>query len=183
MRIASTIAAGLAGLAGLLVLLALIGLLLPSERTVSRSLAMQAPASVIYDHIADLREFHEWSPWAYRDPNMEVSFEGEDKGAGAIMYWDSESEGSGRLEILQAEPGAFIIYEIDFGAGQPARGRFEIEPEGHRQRVTWSMTAQLDAIHWRYIGLFLDTMIGPDFLNGLTYLKMRVEAADSPFEQ
>jgi hypothetical protein len=170
-----------AALAGLLALLLVIGLFLPSSKTVSRSLAMQAPASVIYDNIADLREFHEWSPWAHRDPNMDVRFEGEDKGEGAIMYWDSESEGSGRLEILQAEPGAFVIYEIDFGAGEPARGRFDIEPEQTRQRVTWSMTAELDAIHWRYIGLFMDSMIGPSFLDGLTYLKVRVEGEGSPF--
>jgi hypothetical protein len=165
-----------AGLAGLILLLLLIGLVLPSTQTVERAILINAPPHVIYAEINDLRRFNEWTPWSERDPDMEVRFEGEDEGVGAEMHWRSGDMEDGVIRIVANEQDAFVIYEIDFGRGEPVSSRIDLEQERGSIRVTWRMQADLGwNIPARWLGLFLDLMVGEDYREGLIQLKARTE--------
>jgi hypothetical protein len=164
------------GLAGLIVLLLLIGLVLPAKQTVERSILIDAAPRVISLELNDLRRYNEWAPWSRRDPDMEIRFEGPDQGVGAEMYWKSETEGSGVLRIVASEENAFVVYELEFDWGRPARSRIDLEPERGAVRTTWRMEADFGwNIPGRWFGVFFDLLLGPDFQSGLLELKAMAE--------
>lgn len=171
------------GAAALLVLLFVgIGFLLPAEATVSRSLLMSGSATQIHNQIRDPRRFQEWSPWADRDVQMEVRYEGAERGPGAVTIWSGSSRRDGRLEITGSEPGAYVYYEAELGFPAATRGRFEIAPEKERKRVTWRMTLDFgNNLPGRYMGLVLGFIIGPEMDRGLMKLKNHMEGPASPF--
>ncbi|MEA5446096.1 hypothetical protein VCB98_09715 [Gammaproteobacteria bacterium AB-CW1] len=169
---------------GLIVLVLGIGMLLPAEQTVKRSLAMQAPELVIYQTLTQPKRYSRWLPWLQRDPTFNTRQEGAEQGEGAVFVWEGGQgrQSEGRLEIDRTERGAFIIHRLQLGTHVEARGRFEIEPERGRYRVTWRVTRDvgLNPLR-RYQAIMFEDRLGSDLLSGLTYLKVYVETQRSPF--
>ncbi|HEX2447811.1 MAG TPA: hypothetical protein VHK26_06465, partial [Methyloceanibacter sp.] len=94
---------GTASLAGIF---AAVALGLPSHVTVSRSVVINAPESVIFPYLNNLHQFEDWSPWKARDPQLAVSYGGPESGQGARVTWSSKkpSIGTGSMEISEAQP-------------------------------------------------------------------------------
>jgi len=173
---------GLATLAALLFLLLIAAFFMPAQVNVERSLAMQGPASRIHDYLVDPERFADWSPWAQRDPAMEIRSVGSDRGEGMVMEWQSDREPDGRYEVITTEPGAFVIHHLQVGERMTGEGRFEIEPEQGRQRVTWSVVLEAGANPLdRYMIHLREDTLGESLFSGLTHLKVRVESDRSPF--
>ncbi|MCP1728546.1 uncharacterized protein YndB with AHSA1/START domain [Natronospira proteinivora] len=167
-----------------LLLLVIIALFMPAQVTVERSLAIQAPPSLIHDYLIDPEHFPDWSPWAQRDPAMEIHSVGEDRGEGLILEWQSEREPDGRYEVRNTEDGAFVVHHLSVGPRMSGEGRFEIEPERTRQRVTWSVDLEAGANPLdRYMIYFRQDALGESMLSGLTHLKVRTEADRTPFPE
>lgn len=158
-----------------------VGLLLPSSTTVSRSIDIQAPASQVFPHINNLRKFHAWSPWSALDPNTRYSFEGPAEGVGARMLWQSaEGEvGTGSAQIIVSQRDQSVRTELDFGGKGHGFAQFTLVPQSNgNTQVTWRFETDFGwDIFSRYIGLMMDSLIGPSYQTGLETLKQRVEAA------
>ena len=155
------------------------GFLLPANVHVERSAVVQADAGKIFPYVNSLRRFHEWSPWAERDPNMKLEFSGPEEGVGAKMAWSSEKGdvGSGSQEIVENTPNERVVTALDFGEMGKAKASFQLQPEETGTKVTWALDSELPANPLaRWFGLFLDGMVGPDYENGLKRLKTKVEA-------
>ncbi len=167
-----------AGLVILVVLVVAIAFLLPGQATVARSTVIAAAPEAVFPYMNDLRKFHQWSPWAARDPGMKVTFEGPDEGEGQKMSWQSDHPevGSGSQEIIESVAGQSLTVALDFGEQGTAIAGFTLEPEGAGTKVTWGFEADLGYNPvMRYMGLMFDTWIGADYEKGLTSLKKLVE--------
>jgi hypothetical protein len=154
------------------------GYVLPGNVHVERSAVLQADAGAIFPHINNLRRFHEWSPWAERDPNMKLEFTGPEEGVGAKMIWASEKSdvGSGSQEIVESAQSEKVVTALDFGEMGKSRASFQLQPEETGTKVIWALDAELPATPFaRWFGLFLDGMVGADYEAGLTRLKAKVE--------
>lgn len=166
---------------GLLVVVALllgIGLLLPSGFKVARSVEMASAPDRIYPLIADPREWKRWSVWNRRDPSMAMTYSGPTAGAGARWMWKSASEGNGEMEFTNAIVNERIDYALTFpDMGMRSSGQLRLEPAaGGSTRVTWTNEGDMGTSPVnRYIGLFMDRLVGPDFEGGLKNLKLLVE--------
>lgn len=155
------------------------GYLLPRNVHVERSALLQADAGKIFPYINNLRSFHEWSPWAERDPNMKLDFSGPVEGVGAKMSWSSEKSdvGSGTQEIIESLANERVATALDFGEMGKSKASFELLPQESGTKVTWALDAELPANPIaRWFGLFLDGMVGADYEHGLTRLKAKVES-------
>lgn len=165
------------GLAVLVIGLAGIGMLLPSEFRVERSIMIQAPASDIYPHIADLREWRKWGVWFQRDPNMQVEYSGEVGEVGMKSAWQSQQEGSGEMQLLHVVPDQNLRYSLyfpEFDMG--STGEFMLKDKGGTTQVVWADYGDVGNNPMnRYFALFMDDLIGPDFEGGLKNLKGLVE--------
>ncbi|GJL81104.1 MAG: hypothetical protein DHS20C01_07380 [marine bacterium B5-7] len=172
------------GLILLVAVLAVVGLLLPDTVRVERSITINASPDSIFPKVNSVAVFREWSPWYQRDPDMEVSYSGPDSGVGAAVEWSSNQSdvGSGRQIITESREYEYVGYDLDFGAQGKAQAWFEFEPSANSTTeqpmtdVTWGFTTDFgyDLIG-RYFGLVLESMLAPDYEEGLKGLKTVVE--------
>jgi uncharacterized protein YndB with AHSA1/START domain len=168
---------------GLVLLLAVLlvggGLLLPSTYHLERSVVTQAPPDKVYPLVASPRQWKQWAVWNQRDPGMQIDYTGPESGAGAAWAWKSEKEGDGRMEMTAAEPGKKVGYALYFpGFDKPSTGELRFAPEAAGTRITWTMDGDMGGNPvWRWMGLMMDKMVGPDFDAGLNNLKALAEKA------
>ena len=165
-------------LLGLMAVLVVGGYLLSPKFTVARSTTVAAPAEKVYALIADPREWKRWTVWNARDPAMQITYSGPPTGAGAGWAWTSKTEGDGKMSFTAAEPNrrlAYSLYFPDFDT--TSTGALELESGGAKTKVTWVMHGDMGSNPiFRWMTLFGDKMVGPDFEAGLTNLKALAEA-------
>lgn len=82
------------------------GAFMPAQQRVDKSVILDSDALSVYEIISDLRSYPEWS--GFGGPNSEWVFGGADVETGQTAAWQAGKD-FGSLEILQAEPGQFVI--------------------------------------------------------------------------
>jgi hypothetical protein len=170
---------------GVLVLvgiLAAVAVGLPAHVTVTRSVVVNAPEYAVFPYLNDLHHFKDWSPWAARDPQMQISYSGPESGKGAHVDWTSEqaSIGTGSMEIIDSEPSRHLDLVVNFN-GLEGTSAFDIAPAGAGSKVTWNFgydSGSSPLKRWK--GLMLDGFVGAEYRAGLDKLKERIEADRRP---
>ncbi len=165
----------------LVVLFFVVGLILPSKYHFERSTEIDAPQAVVFNQINNLKNWSNWSPWFEKDPDMKLTFEGEE-GYGAKYSWESDHEhvGSGTLEIIESVENKSIKTALDFGENGKGNGFWNLEPtENGGTKATWGFDTEAGMnIVLRYMFVFVfDKWMAPDFEKGLANLKAAAEAA------
>jgi len=147
----------------------------PDTFRVTRSATIDAPPDKVYPLIADFHRWPAWSPWENRDPAMQRTFGGADRGKGATYAWAGNREvGEGRMEITDATMPSKVTIKLDFL--QPFEGHdvtvFELVPQGSATQVTWTMYGPATFLT-KLMDVFfsMDRMIGRDFEAGLEKMK------------
>jgi len=146
--------------------------LLPQQVCVERSLVIRAPREVIAAHVTDLKKWDSWSPWAKLDPKMKVKISDPSSGVGAWMAWDSEQEnvGKGKMTLTVITPDS-CQQMMDYGMGEPAMAAFYFLPTEGGTQVRWTGHFEMgNNPMGRWMGLFLDGMVGKDYEKGLANL-------------
>ncbi|MCL4281211.1 MAG: SRPBCC family protein [Flavobacteriales bacterium] len=157
----------------------LLGLVGPKHSHVERSVAIGAPQSVVWNHVATLRGHDAWSPFRDLDPAMKVSYEGEDGALGSKSTWEGPEAGKGMQEITAVEPGKSMMVGLHFMEpfSEEAEASIALEPAGDSTKVTWAYDGENSFIA-RIMCVFkdMDAMMGPVFASGLSKLKQLSEA-------
>ncbi len=157
------------------------GLFLPKTYTVSRSTTINAPDSVIYNNIADFNQFTKWNPWSKMEPSAKITVSGPVAQPGQLYAWEGKETGTGQMKIVKAEPFKLVDIELKFikPFESMADTKFEIQPEGASQKVTWTMSGDNNMISkWMGVFVSMDKMIGKDFESGLQSLKEKSEKGE-----
>lgn len=171
-----TLRTTLLAIAAVLILIFVVGLFLPSEAHVERSTTIDAPPDVVYSQISDFTTWPAWSAWFDNDPTMEATFSEKSSGIGASYSWSSENSGAGEMTIMEADPPNSMKTLIDFGEMGISNGSWKLVPAGENStKVTWGFDSELSGILDRYMGLAMDSFLGPDFEQGLAKLKTLAE--------
>ena len=152
----------------------------PSEFRITRSAVAAADPATVFAQVNDVRRFQDWSPWAKRDPQATMTFEGPSAGEGAAFSWSGNSQvGQGAMTVTDSRPNERVQFRLDFVKPMKATNtaEFTFEPTAEGTRVTWSMYGQ-SRFMCKAIGMFMnmDKMVGGDFEKGLADLKRIVEA-------
>lgn len=151
---------------------------LPDAAHVERSIEIAAPPEAVFPHLVDYHKWRAWSPWADRDPDMLISYEGPPSGVGSVMHWRSEDRGvgSGAQEMTAVESNRLVRSHLYFGGQGEADAFLKLEPSDNGCVVTWGFDANLGRNPLaRYAGLTLDPLIGSAYERGLAKLKAVVE--------
>ncbi|WP_199139460.1 SRPBCC family protein [Pedobacter sp. ASV12] len=157
------------------------GLFLPKTYSVSRTTVINAPDSVIYKNIADFNQFTKWNPWSKMEPSAKVTVSGPVAQPGQLYAWEGKETGTGQMKIVKAEPSKLVDIELKFikPFESVADTKFEIQPEGTGQKVTWTMSGENNLISkWMCVFVSMDKMIGKDFESGLQSLKEKSEKGE-----
>lgn len=152
----------------------------PDEYRVERSITVAVSPQEVYQYIVDLKTWPQWSPWAARDPEMEMKFSEPSKGIGAYSSWKSKVEGSGKQVIVAAVEGASLLIKLTFiePFTAEATADFYLDQTGDSgTKIVWGMNAAnrtfMDKIF--YTIMDFDSMIGRDYETGLKSLKTLAE--------
>ena len=151
----------------------------PNVFRIERQAVIKAPPEKIFAALSDFAAWQKWSPWEAKDPAMARSLSGAAQGVGAVYEWNgNKNVGSGRMEIVRAEPFATLVIKLDFFTPFEAHNvaEFTLNPEGEATRVVWAMSGPSPLLGKILDAVFnMDKMVGKDFEAGLANLKRLVE--------
>jgi hypothetical protein len=159
-----------------------VGLFLPNTWEVSKSVTISASKERIYDSVANLTKWPEWSPWNdTKDTSLKYTYEGAEFGEGAQQNWTSNKMGTGWLKITKANPETGISYDLFIDMGRiksNLQGEIAFESVEGQTKVTWIDRGQNKNIFEKWMALSMGSMLGKDMLLGLNNLKAIVEKAE-----
>lgn len=167
----------------LVALVVVLGLFARHDYHVERSLEIDAPFDVVKNQVQYLKNFAKWSPWGTLDPNMNVTFSGEDGAVGAVYAWDgNEDVGAGR-QTIKAITQDRVDLEIQFLKPWESKTQsfFKLEPVGSKIKVSWGFDLHI-GFPWNGLAMFTDVNagVGKDFERGLNNLKKVCEDIAHP---
>jgi len=166
------------GLVALFLLLVLVGFVLPGHYRVERTVIVQTSGEKAFNYVADLRNWPAWAVWFERDPALQQVYSAHTAGVGSTISWQSATQGNGSVEVTVYDPPKRMEYRLHFpDFDMTSRGDFSVKPvAGGGVEVRWGDEGEIarNPIH-RWMGLFMDRMVGPDFEAGLAKLKQVVE--------
>jgi len=156
--------------------------LLPRESHVERSIVIDRPAAAIFPLLESPKRFNQWSPWKDIDPNVRMSYSGPESGVGAAMAWNGNSKvGRGSQIITEVVADQRVKTDLNFGDMGSAKAEWLLAPAGGGTTVRWTLDADVgNNPIGRYMGLFMDRMVGPDYERGLRQLKELAEKSPPP---
>lgn len=147
------------------------GLFLPSHRHVSHEIESLHSVRQVYDVLNSFRRFPDWHPMRGLDPDIKYSLEGEDRGVGAVLRYESNNRkiGTGTLTIVESDLDERIVYEVDnqaYGTGK--RHTIVLESLGRKMKIRWSYDVEYGwDIFGRFAGLYVTRTAGDDIKYGL----------------
>ncbi|MEP2687283.1 SRPBCC family protein [Maribacter dokdonensis] len=160
----------------LVALVVLLALIAPKTYHVSRSVILDHDPVKVWPHLKFLKKQQEWSPWAKKDPNMELTFTGVDGEIGAISHWNGNKDvGEGEQEITKIKEGERIEQDLRFFKPYKSQSDCYMNLEavdGTKSKVTWGFSGK-NKFPMSIMMLFMsmDKMVGKDFEQGLQNLK------------
>lgn len=157
------------------------GFFLPRETVIERERVIDQPRELVFQVLADLRHFQQWSPWFDHIPEADIRTEGIPGGIGSALVWSDERSGtSGRMWIVALSALERIDLDLELGDNE-AEVHFSLaESAASGYRVAWGMRVEVGMLDLvgRYAGLLLPRLVGRDFDQGLERLERYL--ADMP---
>jgi len=165
----------------LAILFLVITFFIPGAYSVNRSVEIAAPRAEIYEQIASLQKWDNWSAWnKAKDTSLTYTYEGPDSGVGALSKWTS-SNGNGTLEITEADPKTGITYIMQMDNWNPNQAGFDLEAgeTNGNTKVTWNFSGDMGKNPMKKImKFFFVPMLKADFDTGLEQLKAKLEGTE-----
>lgn len=162
------------GLLILIVLLSGVAYLLPRHVKIERTTTIKAAPAIVFGQVNILKNWEQWSPWHKLDPKMKLEYNEIPSGKGASYSWKSKDKnvGNGKLTITHIVPYDTIVVEMNFmGQGTSSAGYYFKKADSTVQ-LTWRMDADMgNNPMGRWMGLFMNKLVGKDFEKGLISLK------------
>lgn len=90
------------------VLLCVVGAFMPAQQRVDSAIVLNTDVVTVYDIISDLQSYPEWAGLGGED--SEWVFGGAEFGKGQTAAWQS-GQAFGSVDILQSEPGQFVLLQ------------------------------------------------------------------------
>lgn len=147
----------------------------PEDWNVEVSRVIAAEPAEIHPWVEDLRRWPEWQE--YEEVTFEFTFEGEEKGVGAIAVSRSERN-EVRWEITASDPERGVWFDELLEGDVPAKGAILYEVVAEGTKVTWLDHGSLgEGPILRIFHPMMETALGDAFGKHLARLAEKVEAA------
>ncbi len=151
----------------------------PKEYEVSRELTIDAPASVLYQQVSNLKAQEAWSPWEEKDPNVTREYTGPEEGIGAKYAWSgNDSVGVGYMEHIELTEPTMIASKLVFTSPWESEAVlvWTFTESENGTLAKWSVKGSLPGYLFWMNADDMDAEMGPDFQKGLEKLKVVAEA-------
>jgi len=170
----------LLGIAALIALFLVVALFVKKDFAVEREVVINKPKTEVFDYLKSLKNQNNWSTWVMMDPNIKMSYRGNDSTPGFVSAWDGNSEvGKGETTIKSIIEGERIDMEIHFiepfESYSPAY--LHTEAIGDTQtKVKWGMSGTMVyPMNAMQLFMSMDKAIGTEYQKSLLNLKGKLE--------
>ena len=165
---------------GIIALLLALGFLMPGTTHIERAIDINVPAVDVFNQVNELKNWSNWSPWAKLDPNTVWKYsEPSSAGLGAYYTWASEQSnvGKGKVTILESKPNELVRNRMEFAGQGEAMSNFILTAKDTAStKLVWTFESDNGLNPFsRWMGLFMDKMLGPDYEKGLANMKAYCE--------
>ena len=152
---------------------------LPNSYSLTNTIEIDRPASVVYGQVADFSKWSAWSPWKEMEPTAKITVEGTAGTEGHKMSWEGEKVGEGSMTLVATAENESLVCSDVFVKPMVSTAkdywRFESDSSG-KTKVTWVTAGGLKFPFGRLFGLAVDKMVGSNERHGLENLKKICEA-------
>jgi effector-binding domain-containing protein len=129
---------------GIIVLVAvalvfIIPLFMAETTSVSANINIKASPATVFHQVDKLKNWENWSPFE-TDSTIVNTYEGNERGKGAIRHWNGKKAGSGTITILESEPYNKIVNKLEFGDGSGGEGSWSFNSANDSLHVNWTIT-------------------------------------------
>ncbi|WP_372751477.1 SRPBCC family protein [Labilibaculum sp.] len=166
-------------LLGIGLLLVILHTIAPKTYQVERKIIVSVNIDSVFKSLCSLKAQQEWSPWASKDPNMVVEYNGVDGQLGSVTHWIGNKEvGEGEQEITKIEPSSYIETELRFlkPFKSTSTGFFSLKQVSEGTEVSWGFKGHNTfPITIMMVFMNMEKAIGPDFEKGLSDFKLFIE--------
>lgn len=163
----------------LIALLLLTAAILPKTSTLTVSTVIDRPVRDVFEYVKHLKNQKYYSVWVMADPDVKLSYTGEDGTVGFISAWSSENKnvGVGAQEITNIVDGQRYDVELRFEKPFKATNQAYTTTEalGNDQtRVTNVFTAH-SAFPMNLMSVLMKNMLLRDMNQNMANLKKEME--------
>lgn len=155
------------------------GLVIPKEWSVSETITINGDNRVLYQEIADFKNWSHWSPWQEEMAQSQNIYEGDTLGLGQKLSWVGGNM-KGYMKITKADVNHGISYELfmDMNNNQHTLlGEINYVNTEHGLEVVWQDFGDSgNNLLKRWMTLFIKPKLAKQFKEGLANLKTRVES-------
>lgn len=146
----------------------------PDEYRVERSRLINAPLSMVYDHINDYRKWPHWSPWMEKEKDAVLNFSDPSYGEEATYSWKGDELGEGSMTTMYSAKDS-ILQKINFIKPYESEADvfWNLEKTKTGIQVSWGMEGKLGFMEKAYLvfqGNSMEAIIAPDYERGLLNL-------------
>ncbi|RAI98723.1 polyketide cyclase/dehydrase/lipid transport protein [Chitinophaga skermanii] len=170
----------LAWIIGILILVFIVLVFVaPKHQHIERSTTINAPDSVVWHYIVDLRKFNGWSEWSKMDTAAVYAYDGEPGTVGHASNWHGDKMGEGKLLITNLVPYASVQEKLMFI--KPFQSEcnvvFTLTKQNNSTLVKWDFDADYDR-PMNVMALLMGGSLGKQFEKGLASLKQQAETGE-----
>lgn len=145
---------------------------LDNEFKVTRSRQINAPANLIFNQIANLKNWEKWAPWKDKDSLIKFEYPGPtDKEGDYFRFTDSDGNRQ-KLTNLTLSPDTLIVQSLSSN-NHTQEYKWQIKPDDKGVKLTWTVSGELDLTQ-RLFANQMDELMGPSMVRGLELIDRAV---------
>ncbi|MCC7244124.1 MAG: SRPBCC family protein [Saprospiraceae bacterium] len=165
------------GVIGLFALLLIAALFVRKQYQVERKIVINAPDSVVYDYVKNLRNQNNWVTWNSMDPNIKHTYTGNDGELGSSVSWTSTKVGNGSQTIKSLSDNKRVDLELKFDNTDASPTYITTTANGAQTDVAWGMQGEINyPMNLMIVMMDMEGMIGKEFDMSLNNLKKILES-------
>ena len=164
-------------LLGLVVIVTIIMFAIGKKYHFEITKTIDAPIEQVYAQASSSKMFNTWNPWMDLDPNLSVTYTGEQGQVGDTYCWEgNDNVGQGCHIITELVVNQKVATKMEFKKPfeSDATSDIVLRAEGSKTVLTWSMDCELD-YPMNLMKLMMDANMKESYGKGLNKLKEIVE--------
>ena len=155
-----------------------------SKVAMDKAVLIDARSEIVFAHINSLELFHsKWSPWSELDPDMEVTYVGENReGMDASYAWKSDNKnvGEGSMTIVESVSNEKVVHNIEFVGMGSAVAEVSMKEMDGKFQVTWGFVSDIGFMGKVFTSSeAVAESVGKDYEKGLAKLREACEKLET----
>lgn len=145
---------------------------LDNEFKVVRERTIHAPAALVYNQIADLKNWDKWAPWKEKDSLIKFEYPGTTNKEGSYFRFTDIDGNRQKLTNLTLKPDSLIVQSLSSDEATHEY-HWQITPTDQGVQVKWTISGELSPLQ-RFFTHQMNDQLGPDMARGLELIDRSV---------